>query len=182
MPSVETHIALLRGVNLGGKNKLPMHELVAILEEHGATDVRTYIQSGNAVYRAAPKLAARLPALVAASIEARLGFRAPVVARTRAELLAAIEASPFLAQGKEPKTLHLAFLADRPSPAQLAALDPARSPGDAFIVKERDIHLHLPNGVGRTKLTNAYFDAKLGTVSTVRNWRTVLALAELASV
>src|SRR5690606_17928060 len=110
-----------------------------------------------------------------------LGFRAPVVSRTRAELNAAIEQSPFLARGADPKTLHLAFLAERPSADKIAALDPARSPGDAFVVQGSDIHLQLPNGVARTKLTNAYFDAKLGTVSTLRNWRTVLALAELAS-
>ncbi|HZN92159.1 MAG TPA: hypothetical protein VFB81_05620, partial [Myxococcales bacterium] len=80
----------------------------------------------------------------------------------------------------DPDTLHVVFLADPPPPAKVAALDPARSPPDEFQVRGREIYLRCPNGFGRTKLSNAYFDSKLGTISTVRNWRTVLTLAEMA--
>ena len=72
------------------------------------------------------------------------------------------------------------FLRDAPTAAQVASLDPARSPGDAFTVRGRDVYLHCPNGFGRTKLTNEYFDRKLATVSTVRNWKTVLTLLAMA--
>jgi len=174
----EVHVALLRGVNLGAKNKLPMRELAAMFAEHGASDVRTYIQSGNVVFRAAPELAARIPERIERAIEERFGFRAPVVQRTSGELLAVMRENPFAEH--DPKTLHVGFLLTHPTEPQLAALDPARSPPDAFAVRGREIYLHLRSGVARSKLTNAYFDAKLATVSTFRNWRTVQAIAELA--
>jgi uncharacterized protein (DUF1697 family) len=76
-------------------------------------------------------------------------------------------------------TLHVAFLADAPGAKRTALLDPGRSPPDRFVLRHREIYLHFPNGVARTKFTNVYFDSKLGTMSTVRNWRTVLRLLEL---
>src|SRR4029079_14206684 len=87
--------------------------------------------------------------------------------------------NPFLRKGAETDRLHVAFLANVPASAQ--GLDPGRSPPDEFVVQGREIFLDLPNGVARSKLTNAYFDTKLGTISPVRNWRTVLTLLELAS-
>lgn len=178
---MSTHIALLRGINLGNKNKLPMRDLVAIFEDCGARDVRTYIQSGNVVYRAAAKAAARMAERVTRAIRERHGLDVPVVQRTRDELVEAIRENPYATEAADPKAVHLAFLAERPSDAAVAALDPARSPPDTFVVRGREIYLHFPNGLGRSKLTNAYFDKTLGTVSTMRNWRTVLTLAELAS-
>jgi uncharacterized protein (DUF1697 family) len=74
------------------------------------------------------------------------------------------------------------FLQTMPTAGAVAALDAGRSPGDAFVVRGREIYLHLPNGVARTKLTNDYFDRQLKTVSTQRNWNTLLKLIELASV
>ena len=174
------HVALLRGINVGGKNKLPMKDLVAVFAGAGCADVRSYIQSGNVVFRASPELAARLPALVAGAIAERFGLRVPVVMRTADELREVSEHNPFLAAGADRPALHVMFLADQPSPAHAAALDPERSPGDAFELRGRDIYLHCPNGVARTKLTNDYFDKTLATTSTGRNWNTVLHLLELA--
>jgi uncharacterized protein (DUF1697 family) len=179
--SAGTHVALLRGVNVGGKNKLPMSELVEIFARAGAANVRTYIQSGNVVYEAGEKVSGRIADAVAAGIEERFGYEVPVVTRSASELRASAGGNPFLERGAEVETLHVAFLLRAPSRAQIASLDPARSPGDAFVVRGREIYLHLPNGVARTKLTNAYFDSKLDTTSTLRNWRTVLQLLEMAS-
>ncbi len=173
------HVALLRGINVGGKNKLPMKDLAAIFAAHGASDVRTYIQSGNVVFRASKSVAAKLPRLAGEAIEARFGHRPPIVLRTREELLAVLSANPFLARGADEKALHVGFLEAKPTEARIAALDPDRSPGDAFAVIGREIYLHLPNGGARSKLTNAYFDSKLATISTMRNWRTVNELAAL---
>ena len=172
------HVALLRGVNVGGKNMLPMKDLAAMFVAAGCEDVETYIQSGNVVCRARPTLARRLPALVAGAILDRFGYHVPVVIRTAGELGDIVRGNPFLAAGADPDTLHVAFLVDRPSAGRVAALDAHRSPGDEFVVRGREIYLRLPNGAGRTKLTNAYFDAALATTSTVRNWRTVLKLVE----
>jgi len=177
---MSTHVALLRGINVGGKNMLPMATLVELFAAAGCTDVRTYIQSGNVVFAASAKTAARVGGAVTKAIERELGLAVPLVLRSAAELAAAAARNPYLERGVDPDELHLAFLADPPDKKQAAALDPRRSPGDAFVLRGRELYLHLPNGVARTKLTNAYLDKTLGTVSTVRNWRTVLKLVELA--
>lgn len=171
-----THVALLRGINVGGKNKLPMANLIELFSAAGCSEVRTYIQSGNVLFRAAPKTAERIAEVVSKGIASRHGLRIPVVLRTVAELTKAAAGNPFLASGADPAHLHVAFLAGAPDRRRGAALDPARSPGDSFALRGREIYLHLPNGVARTKLTNAWLDAALGTTSTVRNWRTVLEL------
>jgi len=99
--------------------------------------------------------------------------------RTAAEIVAVIRGNPFLKAGVAEEMLHVCFLADQPTKDLVAALDAGRSPPDKFVVVGREIYMHLVNGGGQTKLTNAYFDSKLKTVSTVRNWRTVLKLAEM---
>lgn len=176
------HVALLRGVNVGGKHRLPMNDLAAIFTEAGCSGVATYIQSGNVVFRAPAARARALPGLVEAAIAERFGFRTPVVIRGAGEMARVARANPFLAAGADPGTLHVAFLAGRPSPARVAALDPGRSPPDAFVVRGLEVFLHLPNGAGRSKVTNAWLDSALATTSTIRNWRTVLALLEMATV
>ncbi|MBW7885283.1 MAG: DUF1697 domain-containing protein [Caldilineaceae bacterium] len=176
----DVHIALLRGINVGGKNRLPMADLAAIFLGIGCRAVQTYIQSGNVVFRAEPSLAARVPALVAAAISADFGISSPVVTRTRAELVDVAHNNPYLAETAGTRALHVVFLLDEPEPSQIAALDPDRSPPDRFVVRGRELFLFCPNGVARTRLTNQYFDSRLKTTSTMRNWQTVLALLELA--
>jgi uncharacterized protein (DUF1697 family) len=173
------HVALLRGINVGGKNMLPMKELAAMFANAGCSDVVTYIQSGNVVFCADDKVAAGLDAAIARQVEARFGLRVPVVLRTAAEIDAVIRANPFLKAGASEEMLHVSFLADRPGKDLVAGLDAGRSAPDAFTVVGREIYMQLVNGVAGTKLTNAYFDSKLKTVSTMRNWRTVLKLAEM---
>ena len=173
------HVALLRGINVGGKNSLPMKELAAMFAEAGCEDVRTYIQSGNVVFRAAADVAARVPAQVAEAIKERRGLRVPVVTRTAAELRAVRDHNPFLKDGADTVALHVMFLDEEPSKERVAKLDPDRSPGDTYALRGREIYLHCPNGLARTKLTNDYFDRALGTTSTVRNWNTVQRLLEM---
>lgn len=179
--SIGPSVALLRGINVGGKNRLPMKELAAIFEESGCNDVRTYIQSGNVVFRADPTATEDIRSLISASILSRFGFQVPVVTRTDRELEEVVERNPFLHAGAEADKLHVAFLAEQPDDAQVDALDPNRSPGDEFAVLGREVYLHCPNGLARTKLTNSYFDTTLSTTSTMRNWKTVLKLLELAT-
>ena len=176
------HVALLRGINVGGKNKLPMRELAAMFTAAGCTDVTTYIQSGNVVFSASPAVAKTVAAFVVKRIEKDHGLRVPVLLRSAVELERVMRENPFLAAGAAPDKLHVMFLADAPKRAAVSALDANRSPPDAFEVVGREVYLHCPEGFGRTKLTNAYFDAKLATTSTVRNWRTVLTLGEMVRV
>jgi uncharacterized protein (DUF1697 family) len=177
----DTYLALLRGVNVGGKNKLPMKDLAEVFAAAGCTNVRTYIQSGNVVFRPPATLAGGIAGRIAARIEERFGISAPVVLRTAEQLRAILTGNPFLAEGADPAMLHVLFLADTPNATAAAGLDPQRSPGDRFVIRGPDLYLHAPNGMGKSKLTNAYFDSKLATVSTIRNWRTVTALYEIMS-
>lgn len=177
---MNTYVALLRGVNLGPRNKLPMPELAKMFASVKCEEVRTYIQSGNVVFCASPKIAAELSEAMQKKIRQRYGFEVPVVLRSAEEIKAVVRDNPYAKRKTFEDVLNVMFLADRPAAERVKALDPNRSPGDEYIVQGREIYLWLPNGVGRSKLSNAYFDSKLGTVSTGRNWRTVLTLAEMA--
>jgi uncharacterized protein (DUF1697 family) len=180
--SASTHVALLRGVNVGGKNCVPMKELAEIFAKAGCADVRTYIQSGNVLFRATRTIADALPPRITKQIAKSFGCQVPVVLRTAEQFAAAVQNNPFREVPEVPEeALHVYFLAGVPDAARTAQLDPDRSKPDAFIVHGREIYLHLPNGIGRSKLTNAYFDSKLATTSTARNWRTTLKLLELMS-
>ena len=173
------HLALLRGVNVGGKAKLPMKELAAIFAAAGATSIRTFIQSGNVIFEAAEP--ENLTATVTLEIARIYSYPGRIVLRSAAELTAAFKSNPFAKARAPLETLHVYFLADQPNPAGVKSLDPDRSPGDSFVIRNREVYLHLPNGMARTRLTNAYFDTKLKTVSTARNWNTVARLVELMS-
>jgi uncharacterized protein (DUF1697 family) len=179
-PSVlAKYVALLRGVNVGGKNLLPMKDLAQIFIEAGCADVRTYIQSGNVIFRAAGSVLEELPGRVMQRITERFGYRTPIILRTVDQVDKAIRNNPFAKAGAPGNTLCVLFLEDLPSAERVRNLDPARSPPDAFFVAGREIYLHFPNGMARSKLTNAYFDSKLATTSTARNWNTVLKLFDL---
>jgi uncharacterized protein (DUF1697 family) len=177
--ALSTNVALLRGVNLGSKNRMLMVDLSRMFVEAGCTDVRTYIQSGNVIFTASQSKLEKLPALIAKKIADRFGFKIPVVLRTVEQLGETIQNNPFLKAGAAEDTLHVYFLAGLPDARNINSLDPKRSSPDAFCVRGRDVYLQMPNGMARTKLTNAYFDSKLATISTARNWRTVLKLFEL---
>ena len=172
-------MALLRGINVGGNCRLPMKSLVRFFEDAGCADVRTYIQSGNVVFTASAARMGKLTAAIPAAIERRLGFRPPIVIRSANELAKVARGNPFLDEGCDPATLHVAFLAGTPDRAGVAALDPLRSPPSRFEVRGPHIFLHLPEGVANTRLTNDYFDRTLRTITTVRNWRTVTTLLEM---
>ena len=172
------HVALLRGINVGGKNPLPMAALVELFAAAGADSPRTYIQSGNVVFHAPTRLARAIPAAVSRAIAARFRIDVPITLRTAGELDAIAAACPFPAGGK---LVHVMFLAAKPAPRAVAALDPHRSPPDAFVVHGREIYVHYPNGSARTKLAGPYFESTLGIPATARNWNTVLALRDLAA-
>jgi uncharacterized protein (DUF1697 family) len=170
-------VALLRGVNLAAHKRMKMADLVAMFEKCGCTEVATYIQSGNVVFTA-PSGGIDAAAIEAA-IEKRFGFSAPVVLRTAEEWHAAIAANPYPKCDQEKDRPHISFLADEPLAEHVALLDPQRSPGDSFTVLGRELYLLYPTGIANNKLTSQYFDSRLKTTGTARNWRTVLALQEM---
>lgn len=174
------YAALLRAVNVGGYGKLPMAELVAMFVAAGARDARSYLQSGNVVFDANAAAVKTIPRAVADAIEKKFAHRPAILLRDAKELAQIPRGNPFTKA--EPRQLHVGFLAEAPSKAALATLDPQRSPGDRFEVRGRTAYFCFAAGVGKTKLTNAYFESKLGTAMTWRNWNTLHALIELTSV
>jgi uncharacterized protein (DUF1697 family) len=176
-----TYVALLRGVNVGGRNTVPMAELRSALSALGLEDVETYIQSGNVVFRGPAGGTENLAAAVEQRIADTFDVKARVVLRAREELTAVAERNPFLKHGADLAKLHIVFLEREPAASGVAELDPGRSPPDEFSVSGREIYLHLPNGMGRSKLTIDYFERRLGVAATARNWKTLLKLIELAN-
>src|SRR5437763_14425530 len=164
---------MLRGVNVAG-NKLAMADLVGVVDALGGRDVETYLQSGNVVYDGPKKVAEQLEQALLDEV----GVRSPVIVRSAAQLAAVVAAKPFAADGK---AVSVTFLASTPAKAAVAAVDPAAYGDDEFSVVGAEVYLHTPAGYGRSKLHNAFWERKLGTTATTRNWNTVLALAELTA-
>src|SRR4051812_8163031 len=133
--AARTHVALLRAINVGGRNSLPMKDLRELCEAAGCKDVVTYIQSGNVAFGASAALAKKLPAALEKAILVRAGIRVPVIVRAAADLTAAARAHPFLKAGVDTTELHVGFLADAPTAERIALLDPRRSPPDEFVVR-----------------------------------------------
>jgi uncharacterized protein (DUF1697 family) len=174
---VAVHVALIRAVNLGATTTVSMADLKAGLEEAGASDVRTYLRSGNVVLTS-PLRPPKVAALVAGVVEDRAGFRPAVIVRSPAQLRAAVERDPFTDRTDDPTRLHVFFCEKAPAAAALRAIDPERIAPDEIAHRGREIFGYFPNGIGRTKVP---LDEKsLGTALTARNLRTVRKLVELA--
>lgn len=174
-----TWIALLRGINVGGRNILPMKELASLLLQLGFEDVRTYIQSGNVVFRSSSEEKRDLTNRIATAIEENYGFRIQILLMSKVEFQRAIEENPFPAAIDDPKTLHLFFLAESPDAPDLAALNDIKLADEEFVLTRRTFYLHAPQGVGRSKLAQRA-EKLLGVPVTARNWRTVCKIAAMA--
>jgi uncharacterized protein (DUF1697 family) len=172
-----TYIALVRG--LGGKYIVPMKDLVRLMQRLGLRDVRTYIQSGNAVFRSKRIDVIAVAEKIKAAIQRGYGFAPEVVIVTFAELSKAIAANPYPEAAADHKSVHLYFMAAAPKTPDLDALDALRANGERFVLKGKVFYLHAPAGVGKSKLF-ARIEKKLGVPATARNWRTVCQLKELA--
>lgn len=177
-----THVALLRGVNVGN-NALRMEHLREMLAGLGLTDVRTYLQSGNALF-SAQGMPDRLAAQIEQAVSEATRLPVSVIIRTRAQLKRVIAGNPFL---KEPagqalhKTLHVTFLAGAAPNSGVAALDKIQAGADRWHAAGAEIYLCCPNGYARSKLNNAALERALGVPATTRNWNTVTALCAMAS-
>jgi uncharacterized protein (DUF1697 family) len=167
-------VALLRGVNVSGHRKVPMAELRGLCESIGLGDARTYLQSGNVVFTSEVAPAAVGRALEAA-IEAELGV-------TTTESSASVEHNPFLRASGGTESLYVTFLAAGAAPARRAVLDQTEVDAgpDEFAVSGTEVYLSCPGGYGRTKLNNSFFERRLAVTATTRNWKSVVALAEMA--
>ncbi len=172
-----TQIALLRAINVGGKNKLPMAQLRTICAGLGWRDVRTYIQSGNIVFTAPDGSdRAALASSLAAAILQEAGLVVPVVVRDRQNLRRIAQRNPF--PNATPKHLRAVFLSH--SPVNDDKFDYQRSPPEELLLDEDTLYWHAPNGVARSKINTAYIERTLGVKATARNWNTVNKLIALS--
>jgi uncharacterized protein (DUF1697 family) len=194
---ITTWIALLGGVNVGGKNKLPMKELASEIEALGFENVRTYIQSGNVVFRsprakqelgspsAAGIAASIIAASIAGSIKNKFGFQPGVIVLSKEELTRAAASNPYAEAENEleGRALHLFFLdvplRDSPPKMDARSLDAVKRPTERWQVVGSIFYLHAPEGFGTSKLA-ARAERCLGVPATARNWRTVSELLKLA--
>ncbi len=183
MKTAAVHIALLRAVNLAGLNKVGMSDLRELLEKLGMEEVRTLLQSGNAVFRTASASSAALEPRLEREFARRLGFNTDFFIRSAAQWKALIAANPFPKQASaDPGHLLVLLLKDEPSGAALSALRGAINGREIVELNGREAYVVYPDGVGRSKLTIALIERKLGTRATGRNWNTVVKLAALAGI
>lgn len=175
------YLALLRGINVSGKNKIKMQELRQLLSDQGLNNVQTYIQSGNVVFESTASTQV-LSQEIEQAILTHYGFEVPVLVQTKTELNQLIEVNPFLPNRSEDiRYLALAFLENIPQQDLIKTIGTEPYLPDEWQVQKKGIFLYCPNGFGRTKLTNNFFERKLKTRATTRNWKTILKLREMMS-
>lgn len=173
-----TRIVLLRGINLGARNRVPMAELRGLLERLGCQAVRTFGQSGNAVL-ASDAPADELEAAIGAAV-ARLAVETTVITRTAGGLAAVVAGNPFAAVATDPRLHQVSFLSAEPDPAVIRELAAADIAPERVAFAGREVHGWHPNGIQRSPLARLLTDHRLGVTATARNWRTVTALSDLA--
>ena len=175
-----TWIALLRGINVGGANRLAMADLRDLVTAAGHTRVSTYIQSGNVVLTSPRSDRAALAAEISSGIERSHGLMVTVVLRSPEELQAALEANPFSAESDGTRVL-ITFLSDAPSRDDIVRLEPERFIPDRFALRGAQLYGLYPNGAGRSKMTLDYFEKRLHVKGTARNLNTVAKLIALTA-
>lgn len=179
--AIKTYAALLRGINVGGHKKVPMADLRALLEGLGHGGVRTYLQSGNAVFTADHGDEESLAAEVRAAVEERFGFAVDVIVRDSAYLKAVADACPFPAADLQPKQLHVTYFSAPVTEERFASLRQPDLLPEEFRLGDRVLYLYAPDGLGRSKLAEQLARPALtkGVVATTRNWNTVTQLVEM---
>ena len=173
-------VSLLRGVNVGGHNKIKMDALCALCESLGLHDPQTYVQSGNVIFRTTDRDLAPLTRRIENAIERKFGFRPAVIARTTSEWRDVIRRNPFATRrGIHPAKLIVIFLPSEPGPEVRASLRRIKPDPEELRISGRELYIYFPNGMGRSKLP-ALIDKTLKTPGTARNWNTVTKLLEMA--
>jgi uncharacterized protein (DUF1697 family) len=176
---MHTYIALFRGINVGGKNSLPMKDLTSIFAILGASNAKTYIQSGNVVFQISSKDISSFSKRLGSEIKERRGFEPQILVIEPSQVETAMTNNPFPEAESEPSSLHLGFLAFPPENPDLKKLESLKKDSERFCLIDRIFYLHAPEGVGRSKLA-ASSEKLLAVPMTDRNWNTVCKLKEMA--
>jgi uncharacterized protein (DUF1697 family) len=174
-------ISLLRGINVGAQKRMSMETLRGIYVDLGFMNVRSYVQSGNVVFESQAVNRSELVECIQGRIEQTCGYQVEVFIRHPDELHRILTGNPFLTVRKEdPNKLHVSFYYQAPSESMLGKLAALSGTADELALGEMAVYIFCPNGYGKTKLSNSFFERKLGIPVTTRNWNTVNALYKMA--
>ena len=172
---------MLRGINVGGHKMIKMPELIALYESLGFKHIVTYVQSGNVIFEGPDKDIDEIPSLIEEKIKREFDMKVPVLLRTQDEMGQIIKNNPFVKErGIDLGKLHITFLSAAPTESARNKTVGVESGPDRFVVVNNEVYLYCPEGYGRTKLSNNFFEKKLGVAATTRNWQTVNALLQIA--
>lgn len=172
-------IAVLRGINVGGKRKILMSELKSMCEKLELQNVKTYIQSGNLIFNS-DKPSSELELDIEKTITKKIGFDVPVIVRTEEELKNSINNNPFFDENTDINQLHLTFFKARPNKQDIENMLALNCEPDKFKVEDKSVFIFCSGKYYESKLTNNFFEKRLKVSATTRNWKTVLKLLELS--
>ena len=179
---MQTFISILRGINVSGQKRILMTDLKALYKDLKFTEVITYIQSGNVIFKSNEKLSdADFAKKIEEAIYEKYDFEVPVIIRSEHEIKKIISANPFLEEKSiDCKKLHVTFLSEIPLKKNIESLENLNFTPDRFIMHEKEIYLYVPDSYGETKISNNFFEKKLKVKATTRNWNTIMKLAAMA--
>jgi uncharacterized protein (DUF1697 family) len=179
---MKRYVSMLRGINVSGQKKVKMADLKSLYESLGLTNVKTYIQSGNVIFESAISDVGELQRNIEQKIEKTFGFSVSVIIRTNKEFKRIIDHNPYIGyDSPEDESKYLVtFLSRTPSGSTAETIQQFVKEPEAMFLRGKEIYLHCPNGYGRSKLSNIFFERKLSVTATTRNWKTVKKLYELS--
>jgi len=178
---METKIAILRGINVGGKRKILMVDLKSLCEKLGWKEVRTYIQSGNVIFNSTEQNA-ELENTLENAIAEKFGFDVPVIVRSSNELQISIDKNPFYDNDADVTQIHLTLLKENPIDEDVKQIQTFNYEPDRFVINDKEVFIYCEGKYHQSKLTNNFFEKKLKVGATTRNWKTVLKLIELSKL
>ena len=174
-------VSMLRGINVIGHNRIKMKDLRELYKTLDMKKVRTYLQSGNVIFDSNEQNPNILKEIIEKGLKKAFGFEVKALLRTTEELKTTIDNNPFLTESNiDPEKLYVTFLSSPLDSTRLKNLPANQNKNDRFIISNEEIYLQCPNGYGRTKFSNDFFEKKLKLTATTRNWKTVNALLEMA--
>ncbi len=176
---MKTYIALLRGINVSGQKKIPMAELRELLSNIGLESVQTYIQSGNVIFKALEKETQKLELKIHEAIKTHFGFEVPILVKRPQDLQEVFDNCPFPEEKKVNSYFTLLYAI--PDKDLIAEASKISHPNEEFVITDNCIYFHCSTGYGKAKYSNNFFERKLKTTATARNYKTMVKLLELSS-
>jgi uncharacterized protein (DUF1697 family) len=177
---MNTYVAILRGINVGGKRMIKMDALKQLFASIGFSNIETYIQSGNVFFQCKKTSEEKLAATIAKEIESVFAFDVPTIVKNVDDLKQIITDNPFTKdKKKQTEFLHVTFLATTPTKENIDGITILNFGDDAFAIIDKAVYLYCPNGYSNSKLTNGFFENKLKVIATTRNWKTCNELVNI---